>query len=136
MDAHLKHLEFIQATISRMSTCSFAFKGWALTVAAGLSAVGTVVAKPAIIAIVVLSTVLFWGLDGYYLWLERGFITLYEQVAAAPAATNFCMRIDKTNAARRWLKTCRRPHLVAFYGTIVMVGLVGIFAVQAVIPDA
>jgi hypothetical protein len=34
MDAKLKHLEFIQAVISRMSTSSFIFKGWAITIAA------------------------------------------------------------------------------------------------------
>ena len=135
MDAKVKHLEFLQAAISRMSTCSFAFKGWALTVAAGISTFGTIEARPALLGIVLISTCLFWGLDGYYLWLERGFITLYEQVARASSETDFSMRIDKANAARGWFRTCWRPHLVAFYGTIVTIGVLGMIAITAVSGD-
>ena len=81
MEAKLKHLEFIQAAISRMATNSFLFKGWAITIAAGLSAFAAVDSKTALLFIALASTVMFWGLDGYYLWLERGFVMLHTQVA-------------------------------------------------------
>jgi len=131
MEAKLKHLEFIQGAIARMATNSFLFKGWAITVAAGLSAFGAVNSKEALLAIGVVTTVLFWGLDAYYLWLERGFIRLHEQVSQKKETDiDFLMRIDKSDAALIWLKTCLRPHLWIFYGVIIAVNIVGIFLVR------
>jgi hypothetical protein len=42
MESKLKHLEFIQAAISRMAANSSLFKGWAVTIAAALSAFAAV----------------------------------------------------------------------------------------------
>ena len=61
MEAKLKHLEFIQATIARMATNSFLFKGWAITIAAALSAFAAVNTKAALLAIALVSTAMFWG---------------------------------------------------------------------------
>jgi hypothetical protein len=131
MEAKLKHLEFIQAAIARMATNSFLFKGWAVTIAAGLSAFAAVNTTAALLAIALVSTVMFWGLDGYYLWLERGFVALHYEVAAkSEVDIDFSMRIDKTDAAWRWLKTCRRYHLLVFYGSIVAVEAIGIFVIK------
>jgi hypothetical protein len=131
VEAKLKHLEFIQAVISRMATNGFLFKGWAITIAAALSAFGAVETKATLLTIALISTTMFWALDGYYLWLERGFIDLHKQVAAkSDAHVDFCMEIDKTHAARRWFKRCWRPHLWLFYGTIIAVELIGILLIR------
>jgi hypothetical protein len=131
VEAKLKHLDFIQAAISRMATNSFLFKGWAITIAAGLSAFGAANTKAALLTIALVSTLMFWGLDGYYLWLERGFVELHRVVAAkAEADIDFSMTIDKTDAACRWFTTCWRPHLWLFYGTIVAVDVIGIFVIK------
>lgn len=130
MEAKLKHLEFIQAAISRMATNSFLFKGWAITIAAGLSAFGVANTKTALLTIALVSTVMFWALDAYYLWLERGFIALHEDVAAKKEADiDFSMKIDKTGAAWKWFKTCWRYHLCLFYGTIMAVDVIGIIVI-------
>jgi len=132
MEAKLKHLEFIQTAISRMATNSFLFKGWAITVASALSAFAAVETRAALLAIALLSTTMFWALDGYYLWLERGFIDLYNKVIVNGDSTiDFSMKIDHTKAARRWWKTCWRPHLWFFYGTIIIVDTIGIFLIRA-----
>jgi hypothetical protein len=132
MEAKLKHLEFIQAAISRMATNSFLFKGWAITIAAALSAFGAVETKAGLLTIALVSTIMFWALDGYYLWLERGFIDLHNRVVAKrDADINFCMKIDHTHAAWRWWKTCWRPHLWIFYGTIIIVDAIGIFLIRS-----
>jgi hypothetical protein len=132
MDAKLKHLEFIQAVISRMSTSSFLFKGWAITIAASLSAFGAVDDKAPLLAIAAISTLLFWGLDAYYLWLERRFIDMYKAVAATPTdQINFDMTPDKSHAFRGWFQTCWRWHLLFFYGVIVVVDVIGIFIVRS-----
>jgi hypothetical protein len=131
MQAKLKHLEFIQAAISRMATNSFLFKGWSITIAAGLSAFGAANTKAALLAIALVSTVMFWGLDAYYLWLERGFVDLHKRVAAKKEADiDFSMKIDKTDAVWKWFKTCWRYHLFLFYGTISAVDVVGIFVIR------
>lgn len=131
MEAKLKHLEFIQSVIGRLAQNSFLFKGWAITIASGLSAFGAANTKHALVMIALISTLMFWGLDAYYLWLERRFIELYAAVAAAREdEIDFLMTIDKTKPIRTWFKTCWRPHLWAFYGAIVAVELVGIFVVR------
>ena len=131
MEAKLKHLEFIQGAISRMATNSFLFKGWAITLASALSAFGAVNTKSALLVIALVTTTLFWGLDGYYLWLEHGFIELHNQVAAQDEQeTDFSMKIDKTCAFGRWFKTCWRPHLFVFYGAIIAVDIVGILWIK------
>lgn len=132
MDAKLKHMEFIQAAISRMSTSSFLFKGWAITIAAGLSAFAPVDTRVALLVIALISTVLFWGIDGYYLWLERCFIALYQKVARLDAGDiDFSMAIEKQRAVRTWFKTCLRPHLIVFYGMILAVDVVGIVLIRS-----
>jgi hypothetical protein len=130
IDAKLKHLEFIQAAIARMSTSSFLFKGWAVTIAAGLSAFAAKNTKNAIIVAIV-STMLFWGLDGYYLWLERGFVRLHKIVAAKSGSEiDFSMEIDKSNATCEWFKTCFRRHIFFFYGTLIAVEIIGFLIIR------
>jgi hypothetical protein len=129
IEAKLKHLEFIQAVITRMATNSFLFKGWAITVAVGLGAFAAVDSKGALLAITIISTAMFWGLDGYYLSLERCFRKLYREVAATnPADITFAMEpVKADHPARAWLRICfSRPHLWFFYGSIVAVEVVGI----------
>lgn len=131
METKFKHLDYIQAAIGRMANNSFLFKGWAITIAAGLSAFAATNTKGALLLIAITSTLLFWALDGYYLWLERSFIALYEKVACATVADNeLSMKIDKRQALRRWAATCVRLHLVAFYGAIIVIELVGIFLLR------
>ena len=123
----LKHLDYLQAVIARMAQNSFLFKGWAVTLASGLAAVGAVKDQAAVLAISLAASALFWGMDAYYLWLERGFIELYERVAESPDdQVDFSMRIDKRCAFCRWLRTCLRPHLLMFYGVLIVCIVVGI----------
>lgn len=131
MEAKLKHLEFIQAAIARMATNSSLFKGWAVTIAAALAAFSAVNTVEGLLAIALVSTAMFWGLDGYYLWLERGFVALHNKVAGKDESEiDFSMQIDKSKPVRNWLKSCRRLHLIAFYGIIIIVELIGIFVIK------
>lgn len=132
MEAKLKHLEFIQAAISRMATNSFLFKGWAITIAAGLSAFAAADSKTALLFIALASTLMFWGLDGYYLWLEHGFVELHKAVALkSEGDIDFSMQIDKDHAFKKWSCTCWRYHLCFFYGTIIATDVIGIFLVRS-----
>ena len=74
LDAKLKHLEFLEAVIARMASNSFMIKGWSITIAAALGAFAAVDSRMALFFIAIASSLLFWGLDGYYLWLERAWV--------------------------------------------------------------
>jgi hypothetical protein len=132
LEAKLKHLEFIQGAIGRMSNSSFLFKGWAITIAAGLSAFAATsdqgVLRVALIGAIV-SSILFWGLDGYYLWIEHRYVALYKTVAGKEG-TDFSMETDRSKPVCNWLKRCRRPHLVSFYGVIVIGDVVGLLLIK------
>jgi hypothetical protein len=142
VDAKLKHLELVQAAIGRMAQNSSLFKGWAVTIAAGLSAFGAANTKHGLLVIALTSSIVFWGLDGYYLWLERAFIRLYDVVAKTPEdAIDFSMRPLKLvsgsnrftcwlSSAWEWLKACLRPHNLLFYGAIIVLEIVGIFVIK------
>lgn len=134
IEAKLKHLEFIQAVIARMSNSSFLFKGWAITIAAGLSAFAATssqrVLQVALIAAIV-SSVLFWGLDGYYLWIEHRYVALYHKVADMDSSEiDLSMQTDRSNPAPEWLKACIRPHLLFFYGTILVGEVIGLLLIE------
>lgn len=132
MEAKLKHLEFVQSAIDRMAKNSSLYKGWAVTIAAGLYALGASNGKSGLLIIAGVSTVMFWGLDAYYLWLERGFICRYNLVRRqAPEDVDF--DVTPVKDAKRWkqllawVRTCWRPHLWLFYLPILVVEVVGIF---------
>jgi hypothetical protein len=131
MEAKLKHLEFIQAVISRMATNSFLFKGWAITIAAALAGFAAVDSQHGLLIIALASTIMFWLLDGYYLWLERCFIALYVHVSGLREdQIDFSMRIDKSQKVKRYFAATVRPHSLLFYGAIIAVDIVGIFVIK------
>lgn len=75
-----KHLEFIQASISRMSGNLFLLKGWSITLIAALFALAAKDTNQAYIVVAYFPLIIFWFLDGYFLSMERRFRSLYEHV--------------------------------------------------------
>lgn len=88
-DKTLKHLEFIQNTINRMSTNSFIIKGWAITLVGiilGLNKLeGNYIFKksfynfPIEMVILILIIFLFWFINAYFLQQERRYIYIYSK---------------------------------------------------------
>ncbi|MCB0522494.1 MAG: hypothetical protein H6577_10545 [Lewinellaceae bacterium] len=88
-----KELEFIQAVILRMANNSFLVKGWAMTLMAGLIALGKDVLfdenQGNVYLIVIIALVIpFWWLDAFYLRQERIFRKIYERAIDDPDAKN------------------------------------------------
>ncbi len=94
----LKHLEFIQNIITRMNTNSFQIKGLAITIVSALLAVYASSKNIDFIALAIFPSIVFWFLDTYYLWQERKFRGLYNDVAGVSKKPNeiklFEMRLD------------------------------------------
>lgn len=77
----IKHLEMIQAIITRMNTNSFQLKGLSITIIAAILAVYAATQKLDFILIAIFPPIIFWFLDTYYLQMERKFKGLYNDVA-------------------------------------------------------
>ena len=76
----VKHLEFIQNIITRMNTNSFQIKGMAITIVAAFMAIYAANKDSNYIILAIITLLLFWFLDTYYLTLERRFRALYNKV--------------------------------------------------------
>ena len=74
-----KHLEFVQAVISRLATSSAAAKGWGLTVATAAFGFSATEAVPFVAGLGIVVVFLFSLLDTYYLREERLFRFLYDE---------------------------------------------------------
>lgn len=84
---HPKHLEFIQAIITRLAGNSFQMKAW--NVALATAAVGFAAAKDSHSTAAVLAAApsfAFWCLDAYYLGLERIYRDMYNGAVAGTVA--------------------------------------------------
>ena len=75
-----KHLEFIQGIINRMAHNSFALKGWAATLVAGIFALAAKDADKMYFLVTYISIIVFWCLDAFYLKQDRLYRSLYEHV--------------------------------------------------------
>lgn len=116
-----KHLELIQGVVNRMASNSFLFKGWSITIIAGISAFAAQDSNTALMVVPIVSTLLFWSVDAYYLMLERAFRNIYNKVAALkPEKIDYSLAPEEGDRSFRcWLKTFfGRPVLVLFYGTV------------------
>ena len=92
----VKHLEMIQSIINRLGNNSFLAKGGSVTI---LVAAMVLVAKqdlpnPYIVLVLLLLIVIFWILDGYFLWQERLFRQVYEEIRQQDD-TDFKMDVGK-----------------------------------------
>lgn len=82
-DQRVKHLELIQAVITRQSQNSFVVRGWSVTLVSILFAlIATRDAPPSAALIALVPATVFWTLDAYYLRQERLFRRLYQASAS------------------------------------------------------
>lgn len=120
MDHLVKHLEFIQGIVNRLAANSFQLKGWSVFIVAAILGVGSLERTAGITLLAVLPVLVFWGLDGYYLWQERLFRLLYDHVRVKPPVdADFSM--DPTPVTDRdkgwWSATISRT-VSPFHGTL------------------
>jgi hypothetical protein len=127
----MRHLELIQAVISRQGNNGFAIKAWSLTLLAALLGGAVEFENPGLALIAVLTTLTFWGLDAYFLRCERLFRNLYERVidgdpevpAFYMAATSRKFSKAAPPSDRAWTQIIRRPSLLPLYGISLLAAL-------------
>lgn len=86
-----KHLDFIQSTITRMSTASSTSKSWLLPVVTTCYGYGIVEESSGVALIGVWASILFMYLDANYLRQERQFRRIYTEVAKGSELPNFSL---------------------------------------------
>jgi hypothetical protein len=121
-----KHLEFIQNVITRMANNSFLLKGWTVTIVAALFALAAQNSNSKFVILAFFPVVAFWILDAFYLWQERLFRALYNDIRKKPKD---CIQLegpfsldtkDYKGKERSWAKTTVSKTLIIFYGTIII----------------
>ena len=119
MDAKIQHLLMIQGVVSRMAQCSFFLKGWTVLLVSALLALPQV---HYIFWLPALAVTVLWGLDGYFLWQERLFRDLYNDVRELPEdRIDFSMR---TPQRQKWIRALFSRTLIPFYGLLLVAGIV------------
>jgi hypothetical protein len=76
----VEHLKLIQDVVSRLAGNSFSMKGWSITLTSALLALAAKDANVHYALLALVPVLFFWGLDGYYLLLERRFRKIYDLV--------------------------------------------------------
>ena len=80
MESKLKHLEFIQSVIDRLSRNSFLLKGWSVTLISALFALAAKDSNKQYILLAYFPIITFWILNGYYLSQERRYSMVVPKV--------------------------------------------------------
>ena len=110
----IKHLEFIQNIINRLSQKSFIIKSWSITTIAALIAFGIDKNNTHIFVIGLPLSLFFWYLDANYLWLEQIFRKLYDQVRKDKVEA-FSMDIKELKKKVSFWKILLRPTILLIY---------------------
>ena len=121
MQQKLKHLEFIQGVINRLATNSFQMKGWSVVLVAAILVLLARESKLHAAYIALLPIVVFWALDGYFLWQERLYRALYDHVRTLDKSQiDFSMNVTpfRTGYRHRWLGATLSRTLLLFYGML------------------
>jgi len=121
MNKKTKHLEFIQGVINRLSTNSFLLKGWSVVLVSALFALSASNTNPVFTFLAYFPAIIFWGLDGYFLWEEKKFRALYNRVRGLDEAEiDFSMEADPVaaEAGDLWDATWSKT-LIPFHGVLI-----------------
>lgn len=68
----------IQGIISRMANNSFMLKGWSVTLDIGIFSLNYKTIEKGFLILLYIVIIIFWGLDSYYLKLERQYRCIYK----------------------------------------------------------
>ena len=124
---NVEHLKLIQGVINRMAQTSSILKGWTITVIVAIFGL-TVASTNSLFALLALfPAILFWFLDGYYLWLERLFRELYEHVRTDTQKTQvppYSMNIELYKKKISYRKILFRPALCGFYISMIVASFI------------
>ena len=99
-ERRLKHLELIQGIITRLSMNAFLLKGWSVVLVSALFALSAADSRKELALVALLPALVFWALDGFFLWRERHYRELYDHVRnQEEGKLDLCMKIEEFQKA-------------------------------------
>ena len=117
----LKHLELILGVVNRLSTNSFLLKGWSVVLMSALFALSASERHSSFVFVAYLPALVFWGLDGFFLWQERLYRALYNHVRMLKEEEiDFSMDTTSFKVGAGWFNATRSKTLFVFHGTLVL----------------
>jgi len=122
-----KHLELIQGVINRLSTNSFLLKGWSVVLVSALFALSAPNSQVAFVYLAYIPAIIFWGLDGFFLWQEKLFRKLYDQVRSlSEEDIDFSMDTSNIEGDDRptWVGATLSKTLIPFHGVLIFAVIV------------
>jgi len=133
MEKKTKHLEMIQSVIERMGNNSFLIKGWSITLVSAIFVVA-IQDKDKMAALWTLfPAIIFWLLDGFYLWQERLLRSLYDHVRElSEKKIDFSMDTSQVKDIKirgrknNWVNAVLSRTLFPFHGGIVIAIIVAL----------
>jgi hypothetical protein len=116
-NAKLKHLEMTETVVARMATTSFLLKGWAVTLVTAILALGEKSeARARVIALALVPILVFWMLDGYFLYQERLYRELYDEVRVKDQEDiDFSLSTEGRHSLCKGLSAALAPTQLVFY---------------------
>lgn len=131
MDSKVKHLEFIQGVINRLSTNSFLLKGWSVVLISALFALSAKESSLEYLFLAYIPLFAFWGLDGFFLWQERVYRELYDRVRQKENdKIDFSMDTkDVLSDVSGWIDAVFSKTLIIFHG-ILLLALIVVMLIQ------
>ena len=130
-DEQVKHLELIQGVIARMQRSSFILKGLSVTLTSAIFALATNASAPRLVPIALLPALIFWLLDGYYLYQERLFRKLYDDVRQGTHAGGpFAMSTSAYKDTMGWPQAALSPTVLLFHGAVVLAVVLGLIVLN------
>ncbi|MBU2610294.1 MAG: hypothetical protein KJ606_05035 [Chloroflexi bacterium] len=127
MEKKIKHLEMIQSVIDRMGNSSFLIKGWSITLVSAIFVFAIQGEKKEFAFLTLFPAVIFWFLDGFYLWQERLLRSLYDHVRKLDEnKIDFSMDTSKVQNGRirgrknHWINAVFSRTLLPFHGGMIL----------------
>jgi len=132
----VKHLEITQGVVNRLASNSFSIKGWSMAI---LAAAILFIARSNndyseyLILTFLIPIFGFWLLDGYFLWQERLFRGIYDDVRQEKT-TDFKMNIPAQfkKANNKWRDSVCSLTLGIFYSVEIIFIVVVFFVLRGI----
>lgn len=124
-----KELDMIQACINRMAQNSFQIKGWAVTVNLAFVALAQKIDSIYVCVIVLVSILVFWHLDAFFLQTETKYRKLFDEVREKRISNNVADRynLDPRRYDSQVPDLCKMmisDTLIGFYGSFALLAFV------------
>lgn len=121
-DQRKNHLDYVASTVARLASNSFQLKGWSVTLASALIALGAATDREAVLAISTLPAISFWLLDSYYVHQERRFRAVWNHIRSASPATlkaePYSMSLENYPKSTTWARAFASASVWPFHVAI------------------